>query len=537
MVRLKNIPFCLLFFACMIIQADRHEAFGRTWYVNVRDASSANVQDNDHEVFDKRVRISKNKGTIYELLKIISKQSGYLFIYDSQIIENDKTVKVPKGTFSLRDAIYLITGNRQLQLDLTGNYILLRLSKIQIPVVTNDSIPAQDLHFTIRGALSDLQTGEAVIYASAHILNTSIGTVTNQDGGFQLSIPDSLQHLTVRFSHIGYESREIELSLLKDGFVDLGLNPQVIPLQEVVISAVNPLQALQEMFDNRVVNYASEPTCLTSFYREGIDHNDRNIDLTEAVLQIYKTGYQKKANSDQVKLIKKRRIVSRIEPDTIFPKMRSGIQSCLVLDVIKELPDFIVPNPETPYLYVYKGKNIIDERPVHIIGFQQKDYIPEPLYCGELYIEEGNKALVEVRFEINTKLVNKATNSFIDKKPFAYTMNLQEARYKVSYKLSGNGYYYTNHVRGDVSFTIRRKNRLFSSTLHFWFEMATCDIDTENTKPFPPDVRLSTTRIFAETKSGYDKNFWEHFNIILPEENLRNILIHNLHEVLIAEPK
>jgi len=304
-------------------------------------------------------------------------------------------------------------------------------------------------------------------------------------------------------------------------------------LQEIVVQAVNPVQVLTDMLDNRSINYASEPAWLMSFYREGIEHNDRNIDLTESVIQVYKTGYQKKADGDQVKLIKKRRIMSRLETDTIFPKMRSGIQSCLILDIIKELPEFIVPTSETPYMYDYKGKSVIDDRPVHIINFQQKEHIREPLYSGEIFIEAGNKALVEVSFEINAKLAGKATNSFIDKKPFGLMMNLQQAKYKVSYKPSANGYYYTNHVRGDISFKIKRRSRFFASSLHFWFEMATCDVETKNVKPFPINERLSTTRIFAETKSAYDKNFWQNFNIILPEEDLKNILLHNLHEILI----
>ena len=514
----NNIPFCNRFLMVCLFSA----------------LLTVSIQAEKQDVFDKVVRISKNKGTIYDLLKDISEQSGYLFIYDSQLIENDKTVKVAKGSYSLREAIYLITDNYELQIDVSGVYIILRLPKHPVPAVSNDP-PVQDIHFTIKGALFDQETGESVVFATVHILQTSMGTVTNQDGRFQLTIPDSLQHLTVRFSHIGYESQEMELALLKNRFIRLSLLPQVIPLQEVVVSAINPVQVLNDMLSNRARNYASEPAFLLSFYREGIEHNDRNIDLTESVLQVYKSGYQHKADDDQVKLIKKRRIVSRIETDTIFPKMRSGIQSCLILDVIKELPEFIIPNSETPYSYAYKGKSTMDGRQVHIIDFLQKENIREPLYNGALYVEEDNKALVEVRFEINPKLVSKATNSFIDKKPFGLTMSLQQAKYKVSYKLSGNGFYYTNHVRGDVSFKIRRKNRLFTSPLHFWFEMATCDIETTNVKPFPSNQRLSTKRIFAETKTTYDRNFWQNFNIILPEEDLQNILIHNLHEVLIPE--
>ena len=103
--------------------------------------------------------------------------------------------------------------------------------------------------------------------------------------------------------------------------------------------------------------------------------------------------------------------------DSIFPKMRSGINSCLILDIIKELPDFLTPDEMTTYKYSSTGKSTIDNRVVNIISFHQKGHIREPLYSGELFIEAENKALVEVRLEINPKFTNEATNMFIDKKP------------------------------------------------------------------------------------------------------------------------
>ncbi len=516
--------------------------FCRLLFVCMFSSFIANIQASEHNVLDSIVQISKNKGTIYELLKDLSEQSGYLFIYDSQIIDNDKKVKITKGEYSLRDAIYLITGNNRLQIDLSGTYILLRLTEIQTQAIPNDSIPiqeaqeiVQEIYFTIKGILFDQDSKESIIFASVSILNTSIGTITNQDGGFQLTVPDSLQNHKVRFSHIGYESQDIDLALLKDKTLDIGLKPQAIALREVVVNAVNPEQALKDMMYNRVVNYASESVYLTTFYREGIDHNLRNIDLTESVLQVYKTGYNRNAAYDQVKLIKKRRIINRLETDTIFPKMRSGINSCLILDIIKELPEFTIPDKNTPYTYSYKGKSFVDNRPVNIISFRQKEHIQEPLYTGDIYIESENKALIEVRFEINPNLVDRATHTFIDKKTARLKISLQQAQYIVSYKPSEDGRYYINHVRGDLRFKVRRRKHLFSSPLHFWFEMATCDINKKEAKPFPSNERLSTTRIFAETKHSYDKNFWKNFNIILPENDLENSIIHNLHEVLITE--
>ena len=497
--------------------------------------SLINIQAQDQDVLNQTVRITENKGAIYDLLKDISKQVGYFFIYDSQIIDNNKKVKIPKGSYSLREAIHLITKNEQLQINLSGDYMLLRLADENLPEMVQEDFSVPHEHLTISGYLIDEEDEKGIAFASVSILNTSTGIIANQEGGFQLVIPDSLQAGKVKFSHIGYESREIDIQLLKDQMIELRLKPQVIPLQEIVISIVDPVQELNEMLGNRKNNYISEPVYLMAFYREGINHNNRNIDLTESVLQIYKTDYHKNARSDQVKLIKKRRLKNTQDTDTIFPQIRSGVQSCLILDIIKELPDFIVPNDESQYTYFYQGKSMIDNKPVNIISFRQKSYIIEPLYTGELFIEAESKALVEVRFEINNEFVSKATLLFIDKISGGLKIDLQQAKYIVSYKLSDDGRYYINHVRGDIRFKVRQKKRLFSTPLDFWFEMVTCDINTENAKTFPRRERLSTSRIFAETKHEYDKTFWENFNIILPEEELEEEILRNLNKILIVE--
>jgi hypothetical protein len=489
----------------------------------------------DNDTFNKIVRLSGKKGTIFELLKDISGQTGYFFVYDSQIIHNDKKIKVPKGDYTLRDAIYLITGNNRLIVELRGEYVLLRLPDEQSEIPVEEKTPVNNPHFTIKGTISDNETGDPVTFASVSIPNTTIGTVSNQDGAFQLTLPDSLHRHKIRFSHIGYESIEVDLELPDDKNIDLALKPQFIPLQEIVVKYANPLQILTDMLNNRPVNYSSAPVYLTSFYREGIEHRRRNIDLTESVIQIYKTGYHNPATDEQVKLIKKRRFINRQKTDTIFPKMRSGINSCFILDIMKELPEFINPDNESSYRYVHKGLDIVDGRIVHVILFRQKEYIKEPLYAGELFVERETNALVEIRFHVNPVRIGKATNMFVAKKAAGLKMDLQHAGYTVSYKPAENGIYHIHHIRGDIRFKVRRKNRLLSAPLNFWFEMATCKIDTADVKPFPRNEQLSQTLIFAETKHGYDVNFWNNFNIILPEENLTETIIHNLHEILIAE--
>ena len=68
------------------------------------------------------------KGTVYSLLGNISQQSGYLFIYDSKVVDNDVTVKVRKGERTIRQAIYEITGDTSLEFKVIGTHILITSS-------------------------------------------------------------------------------------------------------------------------------------------------------------------------------------------------------------------------------------------------------------------------------------------------------------------------------------------------------------------------------------------------------------------------
>jgi|GEM_PF-22085 len=487
---------------------------------------------NDGDVLLQKIKLSTGKGTVYQLLKEISVQSGYSFIYDSQIIENDKKVNLRKGEYTMQQAIVAITGNSRLKIDVLGYHILLRLADENM-VAANIEQPPQHTHLTLRGKIFDSETLAPVPYVSVGIAGTTIGTVSNLKGEFQLIIPDTIGASRIKLSHIGYESKDVEFRLLTERPIDFFLQPHSIELQEVVVSIADPALILQDFYRQKDNNYAHQPVYLTSFYREGIEYKKRIIDVTEAVLQIYKTGSQYNAAADQVKLIKKRRITDQQHNDTILPRMKSGVNSCLILDVIKEMPDFINPDNHSSYSYSFNHVTTIDDRRVNVITFRQKPSIEEPMYTGDLYIEDKSKALVYIQFEMNPKLVEKATNYFIERKSRDIKLTLQEARYMVSYQLAIDGLYYINHIRGDIVFKVRRKNFLFSNPLHFWFEMVTCKIDTENVKSFPRSDRLLPDRIFAETKHAYDQNFWDNFNLILPEEKLMETMIKNLNEVII----
>ena len=493
------------------------------------------LQADDGGVLSRKIQLPKSKETVYKLLRQVSDKSGYLFIYDSQIIDNDKEVKIAKGEYTLREAIYAITGNRDLKITVVGNHILLQLPETKndkIPQMVKAVEPETERYLTLSGVIYDQITDEPLPYSTIGINGTTIGTISNQDGEFKLILLDSLRHASMKLTHVGYQSQEIEISLLDGHHVRFALEPHIIPLQEIVVRAIDPLQEIELMLDKRKLNYPKSSTYLTTFYREGVDHKKKNVDITEAILKVYKTGYQSdNTNFDQVKLVKMRRIKSMLEKDTIFTKMKSGIHSALLLDVMKNLPDFLNRDELDKYDYTHTDISVVDGKRINVISFEQKEYITEPLYTGQLFIDSENQALVEARFEVNPKYVEHATNMYIEKKNRDINLTLQRVYYTVSYKLSNDSVYYINHIRGDLDFKVKRKRRLFSSPLHLWFEMVNCKVDTSDVNGFSRKERISTRNIFSDTKYKYDKNFWGYFNVILPEDKLKELIINNLSEV------
>lgn len=479
----------------------------------------------DDPVLNKAISLPKSKGTVYEMLNIISETSGMLFIYNNKTLDNNKKAKIEKGKNTLKQAILDVTQKPDLKMKVIGNHILLYTETTEAPktipsVQETDSI--KQPFIKIEGEIKDQDSFEPLPFTSVTLNDNSIGTVANQNGQFVLKIPDSLKYGTVRFSYVGYESKDIPVELLTEGNMDVFLNIKVVSIQEIIINIVNPLKIVNEMLEKRSENYSGKPLHFTAFYREGIDYKNGFINLTEAVFNIYKHPFYSEKD-DQVKLLKMRKISNKNINDSILLKLKAGISASLLLDLIKNLPDFLETEGGSLYNYAKIDMTTIDSKPTHVIAFEQKPETKEPLYKGELYIDAENSVLSSAHFEINPLYIKKAKSSLVVKQSKGMDITPKGAVYTVSYK-EFSGKYYLHYIRGDLSFTIRKKGWFFnrSSTINSFFEMVVSKVDTTDTKPFSPKESLPTSKIFSETKYSYDPNFWENFNIIPPEQKLSN---------------
>ena len=85
----------------------------------------------------------------------------------------------------------------------------------------------------IRGTVCDDATGEKLPFASLIYKGTAIGTSTDMNGRFSLTVPEDEK--TLQISYLGYATQEIRILPTHSRQLDIRLKPEGIALQEVTV--------------------------------------------------------------------------------------------------------------------------------------------------------------------------------------------------------------------------------------------------------------------------------------------------------------
>src|SRR5690606_19996416 len=146
------------------------------------------------------VTISVKKASIEAVLNEIRQQTGYDFLYNSSHLSNTRPVDLQFKNTPLAQVLDACFANQPLTYQIVDNTVLLhrrgRSPQRKAP-------PLQQRE--IRGSVTNEQ-GEALQGVSVSVKETTGGTVTNNDGNYQLSLSGNAQ--TLVFTIVGYERQE-----------------------------------------------------------------------------------------------------------------------------------------------------------------------------------------------------------------------------------------------------------------------------------------------------------------------------------------
>jgi hypothetical protein len=476
-------------------------------------------------ILEKQITIKKQNTTLYNALNLISEKADCFFIYDSETVENDKHVKLESDHLPLKKVLDNILQNPELEYKVIDQHILIyRAIKVQL---ANKKIQASahdsTTNIIVKGHIYDNLDKKPIPFASVGIQEQNTGTITNSDGYFIVKVPSEYSGVSLIVSHLGYLSQNIPVKLLNEQKVDIFLDRKIISMQEVIIRYVDPTAIIAKAMQLRNVNNSNKPVYMTTFYREGVQKNDRYISYSEAVFKVYKSSFEHDEKSDQVKLLKSRKIQNINQNDTSMLKLKAGILAGLQLDIVKCIPDFLDETESASYTYTYADLVSNNTQNAYAITFVQNKGINEPMYTGTLYIDKERFAILGADFEINPKFLSQAADYFIVKKSRQLNVKLEKISYSISY-MNYNGRYYINHARCDLHIKTRIRNHLSSDNFSTFLETATCHIDTVNVIRFPKQEIIKPNIVFSDAPFIYDESFWGDYNIIAPEAKLSDAL-------------
>lgn len=396
---------------------------------------------------------------------------------------------------------------------------------LAILLITAFSLNAQTDFTEYNGKVIDGRTNKALEAASLNINNSNIGTITNSEGEFALKVPKALTDSKVVISLLGYNTYVIPLSELSNTNEPIKLYEAVTKLSPVNVSAFKDAESLvKKVFSDKNKNLENQPVYMTAFYRETIKRRNRNVSLTEAVVNILKqpttTGQR-----DDVQLGKARKSTDYKRLDTVSVKLQGGPFTTLYMDIMK-YPEYIFTDESIKtYDFSFDEPSVINNRTVYVVNFSPKQSLGEVNYLGKLFIDVESLALVSAKYALDLSDRSKTKNLLVRKKPRDIEVYPLEASYKVDYKANGGKWYYS-YSNLSLKFKVNKKRQLFNKVYTLASEMAVTDWELNVAdKKIRNRDKLRPNVIITDAISGFsDPDFWGKYNLIEPDKSIESAI-------------
>ncbi|MEQ8361584.1 MAG: TonB-dependent receptor [Cyclobacteriaceae bacterium] len=173
-----------------------------------------------------KVTLEYSEAPLNIILKDIEKKSSFRFIYNNEHVDGAQQFSIHVQDEDVISVLDKLFDKSAIEFKLTGRRVIL------LPKKTPSSGNFKD--YTISGNVKDQETGETMIGATLLAQGIDKGVVTNEYGFYSLTLPSGNYRFLVSF--IGFESKVIDVKLVKNIKQDIELNVNSRELDEVVIT-------------------------------------------------------------------------------------------------------------------------------------------------------------------------------------------------------------------------------------------------------------------------------------------------------------
>lgn len=397
---------------------------------------------------------------------------------------------------------------------------------------------------TIEGVVLDSKKKEPLAFATIGIKGTTVGTASNSEGRFILSIPEIFQDSILYCSYMGYKNFEVAVRYLGSR-VRIKLERDTFTLDEVEIRPWQAWDYVWNAMQKIPENYPQNPYMTNGYYSEYISENGVYLKFTEGVIETYNPSYGDDEKS-QSKVLKARsgddlgtlkfmreKLEKKYEKDKRKAKKKGeewgekesideeiisasfgGPEEILSADPLRDTASFLDIKKKKNYKYFIEGYSRYHGEQVIIIGFESKGVYEHQRQEGGIYISLESDAIIAIKYDSEI-VIPFIARPVIFLAGFGITN--PELHAMVHYKPVGDRWYLNDiSMKGGTRLT---KKKIFKKNdrSNFYVDMALINnkFELEKVNEIPEDERIDNDKPLEEQVNP-DPEFWKTYKVIRP---------------------
>jgi len=381
---------------------------------------------------------------------------------------------------------------------------------------------------TVKGFLKEAVSNQPVISASIGVKNSAIGTISNEEGHFQLTLPKSA---AVVISFLGYKPVTIAASEFGPDVKSIAMETDEQILEEVIISKI-PIETLLKNIVMTSMTRFNKPIILHTYYREFVKINGKYSKFSDGLLDYHISGSTKKNKSDLI--VKQSRTAQLFTDEELkddelidfdsFLNVQQGITYNYDFTALKK--QLLDDNRYEHYELALKSKKDSSGNELFAINFEPK---PDSgaIYKGSIVFDPETKLIYGIDIDLTP-----GNHHFKERNILIARVTFMESVIKSAYKMTGNNYILSYSSRFSKLRVTMKKGK-YDKTIESKSDIIVTDLNVDNLTYNKKEV-YKEKDLYARGNKYTDK-FWLKNNSLVLTTSEQQI-INDLEKAADAKP-
>lgn len=178
-----------------------------------------------------QITLSEKNVPLEKVLKKIKKQSGFVVVYQDQLMQRSTLVDITVNNATLEQALNLVFKDQPLTYEIIAGKII-SVKEKEVVKKTAEMIYTPPPPVDVHGMVKD-ESGKPAAGVSVKVKGSNKGTTTNDDGAFDLKNVDN--NATLVFSSVNLQTFEVKVAAGKSNNFVVTLKGKISDLTDIVI--------------------------------------------------------------------------------------------------------------------------------------------------------------------------------------------------------------------------------------------------------------------------------------------------------------